>query len=126
MLKIGLSRQIGGSPMAPQSDTRTLYVLVSSLAGTVLSLAFTCIFVPHSFHPLVAYFASMATMPCIQSTYRGYTIGLEQTGSVWFITVSPKTPDLPILRFYCTKAMLKSEADAIAEAKSRVDRVLAS
>ena len=45
MLKIGLSRQIGGSPMAPQSDTRTLYVLVSSLAGTVLSLAFTWIFV---------------------------------------------------------------------------------
>jgi hypothetical protein len=34
--------------MAPQSDTRTLYVLVSSLAGTVLSLAFTWIFVAHS------------------------------------------------------------------------------
>jgi hypothetical protein len=46
----------------------------------------------------------------------GYTIGLEQKASVWFITVSPKTPDLPILRCYCTKAILKSEADAIAEA----------
>jgi len=68
----------------------------------------------------------MTTMLCHQSTYRGYTIGLEQTGSVWFITVSPKTPDLPILRCYCTKAILKSEADAIAEAKSRVDSVLAS
>jgi hypothetical protein len=31
--------------MATQSDTNTLYVLVSSLAGTVLSLAATWIFV---------------------------------------------------------------------------------
>jgi hypothetical protein len=54
MLKIGLSRQIGGSAMTPQSDTRTLYVLVSSLAGTVLSLAATWIFVAHSVQPLVA------------------------------------------------------------------------
>jgi hypothetical protein len=34
--------------MAPQPDTHTLYVLVSSLAGTVLSLAATWIFVAHS------------------------------------------------------------------------------
>jgi hypothetical protein len=60
------------------------------------------------------------------SIYRGYSIGLEQKGSIWFIAVSPKTPDLPILRCYCTKALLKSEADDIAEAKSRVDRILAS
>ena len=54
MLKIGLSRQIGRSPMAPQSDTNTLYVLVSSLAGTVLSLAATWISVAHSVQPMVA------------------------------------------------------------------------
>jgi len=54
MLKIGLSNQIGGSPMAPQSEARTLYVLVSSLAGTVLSLAFTWIFVAHSAQAMVA------------------------------------------------------------------------
>jgi hypothetical protein len=40
--------------MAPQSDTRTLYVLVSSLAGTVLSLGATWIIVAHSVQPMVA------------------------------------------------------------------------
>jgi hypothetical protein len=40
--------------MAPQSDARTLYVLVSSLAGAVLSLAPTWIFVAHSVQPIVA------------------------------------------------------------------------
>ena len=41
--------------MAPQSDTNTLYVLICSLAGTVLSLAVTWIVVAHSFvQPIVA------------------------------------------------------------------------
>jgi hypothetical protein len=41
--------------MASQSDARTLYVLVSSLAGTVLSLAGTWIVVAHSFvQPMVS------------------------------------------------------------------------
>jgi hypothetical protein len=41
--------------MATPSDTHTLYVLVCSLAGTVLSLAGTWIVVAHSFvQPLVA------------------------------------------------------------------------
>jgi len=41
--------------MAPQSDTTTLYVLVCSMAGTVLSLATTWIVVAHSFvQPMVA------------------------------------------------------------------------
>jgi hypothetical protein len=64
-------------------------------------------------------------MFCRYSTYRGYTIGVEQKDSIWLITVSPKTPDLPILHCYCTKSRLQSEADAMAEAKSRVDTVLA-
>jgi hypothetical protein len=64
-------------------------------------------------------------MLCHYSTYRGYTIGVQQQeGSIWCVTVSPKTPDLPILNCYCTKARLQSEADAIGEAKSRVDKVL--
>jgi hypothetical protein len=63
-------------------------------------------------------------MLCHHSTYRGYTIDLEQKDSIWFIAVSPMTPDLPILRCYCTKVVLKSEA--IFEAKSRVDMVLAA
>jgi hypothetical protein len=41
--------------MTTQSDTSTLYVLVSSLAGTILSLAVTWFFVAHSFvQPMVA------------------------------------------------------------------------
>ena len=55
MLKKVLGRNFGGSVMAPQSDTTTLYVLVCSLAGTVLSLATTWIVVAHSFvQPMVA------------------------------------------------------------------------
>jgi hypothetical protein len=40
--------------MTTQSDNSTLYVLVSSLAGTVLSLAATWIVVAHSMQPMVA------------------------------------------------------------------------
>jgi hypothetical protein len=65
-------------------------------------------------------------MLCHHSNYRGYTIGVKQEGSMWFVTVSPKTPDLPILHCYCTKSRQQSEADAIAEAKTRVDKVLAA
>jgi len=55
MLKIGIGHEFGGSVMAPQSDTNTLYVLVCSLAGTVLSLGSTLIFVAHSFaQPMVS------------------------------------------------------------------------
>ena len=65
-------------------------------------------------------------MLCHRSTYRGYTIGVECNGSIWLITASPKTPDLPILGCYCSKATAQSETDVIAEAKYRVDRVLAA
>jgi hypothetical protein len=55
MLKEILAKNFGGSVMAPQSDTTSLYVLVCSLAGTVLSLAATWIVVAHSFvQPMVA------------------------------------------------------------------------
>ena len=60
-----------------------------------------------------------------QSTYRGYAITVEHKSGVWFITASPKTSDLPILRCYFSKAT-QSEADAMAEAKYRVDKVLAA
>ena len=55
MLRKVLGRKLGGSVMAPQSDTSSLYVLICSLAGTVLSLAATWIVVSHSFvQPMVA------------------------------------------------------------------------
>jgi hypothetical protein len=65
-------------------------------------------------------------MLCHQSTYRGYIIGVERKGSIWLTTASPKTPDLPILDCYGSKATAQSETDAIAEAKYRVDSVLAA
>jgi len=71
-------------------------------------------------------FSLLNNMLCHQSTYRGYTIGVECKGSIWLITASPKTADLPILHCYCSKATAQSETDAIAEAKYRVDRVLAA
>ena len=69
-------------------------------------------------------FSLLNNMLCHQ--YRGYTIGVECKGSIWLITASPKTADLPILHCYCSKATAQSETDAIAEAKYRVDRVLAA
>jgi hypothetical protein len=54
MLKKGLGQEFGGSVMAPQSDTNTLYVLVCSLAGTILSLAATWIVVAQSTQSMVA------------------------------------------------------------------------
>ena len=41
--------EFGGSTMTTPSDKNTLYVLLYSLAGTVLSLAATWFFVAHSF-----------------------------------------------------------------------------
>ena len=61
-----------------------------------------------------------------QSTYRGYALTVEHKSGVWFITASPKTSDLPILRCYFSTARAQSEADAMAEAKYRVDKVLAA
>jgi len=54
MLKKVLGRKLGGSVMAPQSDTSSLYVLICSLAGTVLSLAATWIVVAHSAQAMIA------------------------------------------------------------------------
>jgi hypothetical protein len=65
-------------------------------------------------------------MLCHQSTYRGYIIGVKRKRSIWLITVSPKTPDLPILHRYSTETRAQSETDAIAQAKGRVDRQLAA
>jgi len=55
MLKIDLGQQLGGSVMAPQSDTSSLYVLVCSMAGTIVGLGATWIVVAHTFvQPMVA------------------------------------------------------------------------
>jgi hypothetical protein len=47
-------------------------------------------------------------MLCHQSTYRGYTIGLERNGGIWLTTASPKTPDLPILHRHSSETRAQS------------------
>jgi hypothetical protein len=64
-------------------------------------------------------------MPQDRSTYRGYVIGVKRKGRLWFVSVSPSRADLPILYHYSFE-IAESETEAMAEAKSQVDRVLAS
>jgi hypothetical protein len=54
MLTKVLGRNSEDLVMAPQSDTSSLYVLICSLAGTVLSLAATWIVVAHSAQAMIA------------------------------------------------------------------------
>jgi hypothetical protein len=42
------------------------------------------------------------------------------------VSVSPITPDLPILRQYLFESAAQSELEAVAEAKAHVDKVLGS
>jgi hypothetical protein len=60
--------------------------------------------------------------PLIAGTPSAWSAG----GNSWVIFTSSKAPDLPILRCYCSKTKAQTEIDAIAEAKCRVDKVLAN
>jgi hypothetical protein len=62
-------------------------------------------------------------MPHSTHRYRGYVIGLERKHGTLLVSVSPATPDLPIL-CRCTETSTRCEAEAMAEAKNRVDWVL--
>ena len=65
-------------------------------------------------------------MPQSIYQYRGYVVGLQQRQSNIIVSVSPETPDLPILRRCLFEMAVRSEVEAIAEVKSRIDRVLSS
>ena len=58
--------------------------------------------------------------------YRGYLVGWERRNGLLLVSVSPATPDIPILPRYFFQTTAQSEAEALAEAKSSVDRVLAN
>ena len=58
--------------------------------------------------------------------YRGYLVGLERRHGLLLVSVSPATPDLPILHHCLFEASTQSEAEALSEARYRVDRVLAT
>ena len=61
-----------------------------------------------------------------QSTYRyrGYRVGLERRRGLILVSVSPETPDLPILRRARFELAAQSDIEVMAEARNRVDRVL--
>jgi hypothetical protein len=65
-------------------------------------------------------------MPQSTYRYRGYIIGFERKRGFLIVSISPAAPDLPILHRHSFETVTQSETHAIAEAKSRVDRVLAS
>ena len=57
--------------------------------------------------------------------YRGYKIELRRDGQTWHVTVHPTRPDLPIMRQFSFLPEPFPEGAALAEAKRRVDRLLA-
>jgi hypothetical protein len=65
-------------------------------------------------------------MPQTPYQYRGYILSLERQHGSMLVSVSPATPDLPILRRYLFESAAQSEREAMAEAKARVDKILAS
>jgi hypothetical protein len=59
-----------------------------------------------------------------EADYRGYKILLKSNGKNWIVSVCPKNPELPILRWNSFQAPLHSPEDAIAEARRRIDQLL--
>jgi hypothetical protein len=65
-------------------------------------------------------------MPQSLYRYRGYLVDLQPRQGHILISVSPETPDLPILHRCLFEITAQSETEAIAEARTRVDRALSS
>jgi hypothetical protein len=65
-------------------------------------------------------------MPQSTYRYRGYLVGLQRRQGHILVAVSPETPDLPILHRCMFEIAARSEIEAMAEARNRVDRVCAS
>ena len=59
-----------------------------------------------------------------RSTYRGYCIDVFGKGKAWHFSVSPITPDLPILKHNTFASDAESEGLALADAKLRIDGLL--
>jgi hypothetical protein len=65
-----------------------------------------------------------AAMPETRKLYRGYTIEGERRGRLWRVRVRPLRPDLPILGRH--SVLKPSWPEGLAEARSRIDRLLAA
>ena len=58
------------------------------------------------------------------SRYRGYEIVPKRQWSSWSVGVYPTRPDLPILTRSTLRTLAPRRADAVAEAKQTIDRIL--
>ena len=65
-------------------------------------------------------------MSQVTSQYRGYLVRLVREDGMLLVSVSPATPDLPILHRCLFEIRTEFEAEALSEVRSRVDRVLAN
>src|SRR6476620_11186742 len=60
----------------------------------------------------------------VQSTYRGYSIHIERSWSGRFLTISPVSPELPILGRNSRFLFDTSNEEAIGEAQIKIDAIL--
>jgi hypothetical protein len=58
------------------------------------------------------------------SRYRGYDIVLKRQWSSWCVSVYPTRADLPILLRSTLSTLASRKAEAVAEAKQTIDRIL--
>jgi hypothetical protein len=60
----------------------------------------------------------------VRSKYRGYSIHIERSWSGRFLTISPASPELPILGRNSRFLFDASNEEAIGEAQTRIDALL--
>ena len=58
------------------------------------------------------------------SRYRGYEIVSKRQWSSWCVGVYPTRADLPIFTRSTLQTLAQRKADAVAEAKQTIDRIL--
>jgi hypothetical protein len=58
------------------------------------------------------------------SQYRGYEIAPKRQWSSWCVGIYPTRADLPILTHSTLQTLTSRKADAVAEAKQTIDRIL--
>jgi hypothetical protein len=62
--------------------------------------------------------------PRREAKYRGYEIKMERRDLCWVVTLSPASPELPILNHCSFRTITQSERVAMAQARRRVDQAL--
>ena len=67
--------------------------------------------------------AGASRAPSHKEHYRGYLLEVAGGGSLWWYSVSPRNPDLPIAK-NTKNAEYGSCIEALAEAMQHVDRLL--